>query len=71
MSWRQAEKSAVASKVTGVSYWRQAMNLDFLIDEGVIDQEDRELFWFAETAEEIWNGILHWHDVSGEPLHGA
>ncbi len=26
---------------------------------------------FAETAEEIWNDILHWHDVSGEPLHAA
>jgi hypothetical protein len=29
------------------------------------------LFWFAETAEDIWNGILHWHDTSGEPLHVA
>jgi hypothetical protein len=28
----------------------------FLVDEGVIDSEDRELFWFAETAEEIWTG---------------
>jgi hypothetical protein len=57
--------------LVGESYWRQAVNLDFLVDEGVIDQEDRELFWFAETAEEIWNGILHWHDISGEPLQVA
>ena len=57
--------------LVGESFWRQAVNLDFLVDEGVIDQEDRELFWFAETAEEIWNGILHWHDLSGEPLHVA
>ncbi len=57
--------------LVGESFWRQAFNLDFLVDEGVIDQEDRELFWFAETAEEIWNGILHWHDLSGEPLHVA
>jgi predicted Rossmann-fold nucleotide-binding protein len=55
----------------GESYWRQAFNLDFLVDEGVIDREDRDLFWFAETAEEIWNGILHWHDISGEPLHAS
>ena len=55
--------------LVGESYWRKAVNLDFLVDEGVIDQEDRELFWFAETAQEIWNGILHWHDISGEPLH--
>jgi uncharacterized protein (TIGR00730 family) len=57
--------------LVGESYWREAFNLDFLVDEGVIDQEDRELFWFAETAEEIWNGILHWYDVSGEPLRLA
>ena len=57
--------------LVGESYWRRAVNLDFLVDEGVIDQEDRELFWFAETAEEIWNGILHWHDISGDPLHVA
>jgi uncharacterized protein (TIGR00730 family) len=57
--------------LVGESYWREAVNLDFLVDEGVIDQEDRELFWFAETAEEIWNGILQWHNVSGEPLHVA
>ena len=25
----------------------------------------------AETAQEIWNGILHWHDTSGEPFHVA
>jgi uncharacterized protein (TIGR00730 family) len=57
--------------LVGESYWRQAVNLDFLVDEGVIDQEDREWFWFAETAEEIWNGILHWHEINGEPLHLA
>jgi uncharacterized protein (TIGR00730 family) len=57
--------------LVGESYWRKAFNLDFLVDEGVIDQEDRELFWFAETAQEIWNGILHWHDIGGEPLHVA
>jgi hypothetical protein len=57
--------------LVGEAYWRRAVDIDFLVDEGVIDSEDRELFWFAETAEEIWNGILHWHDVSGEPLHAA
>jgi len=54
--------------LVGEAYWRQAFNADFLVDEGVIDPEDRELFWFAETAEEIWNGILRWHDVNGTPL---
>ncbi len=51
--------------LVGEEYWRSAVNFDFLADEGVIDQEDRELFWFAETAEEIWNGIQAWYSVGG------
>jgi uncharacterized protein (TIGR00730 family) len=57
--------------LVGEAYWRRAVDIDFLVDEGVIDPEDRDLFWFAETAQEIWNGILHWHEASGEPLHAA
>ncbi|MEO8325437.1 MAG: cytochrome D ubiquinol oxidase subunit II, partial [Nitrospirota bacterium] len=34
----------------------------------VIDLEDRELFWFAETAKDIWEGILRWHEANGSPL---
>jgi uncharacterized protein (TIGR00730 family) len=52
----------------GESYWRQAFNIDFLVDEGVIDEEDRHLFWFAETAQDAWDGILEWYDRAGEPL---
>ena len=44
--------------LVGEAYWRRAVDIDFLVDEGVIDSEDRELFWFAETAQEIWDGIL-------------
>jgi predicted Rossmann-fold nucleotide-binding protein len=55
--------------LVGESYWRTAVNLDFLVAEGVIEPEDRELFWFAETAQEIWDDIVHWHNMSGEPLH--
>jgi uncharacterized protein (TIGR00730 family) len=54
--------------LVGESYWRQAVSVDFLVAEGVIDAEDRELFWYAETAEEIWQGIQHWHRTSGTPL---
>ena len=54
--------------LVGERYWRQAFNVDFLVDEGAIEPEDRELFWFAESAEEIWDGIRCWHEVNGEPL---
>jgi uncharacterized protein (TIGR00730 family) len=54
--------------LVGEEYWRRAVDVDFLADEGVIDAEDRELFWFAETADEIWNSILNWYDACGTPL---
>lgn len=54
--------------LVGEEYWRRAFDVEFLVDEGVIDPEDRELFWFAETAEDAWRGILHWHEANGEPL---
>jgi uncharacterized protein (TIGR00730 family) len=54
--------------LVGEEYWRHAFDVGFLADEGVIDAEDRELFWFAETAQEIWDGILHWYDACGTPL---
>ncbi|MDE2183119.1 MAG: TIGR00730 family Rossman fold protein [Alphaproteobacteria bacterium] len=57
--------------LVGESYWRGAVDLDFLVDEGVIDPEDRELLWFAETAQEIWDSIRRWYDMSGESLDGS
>lgn len=48
--------------LVGERYWRQAVNMEFLIDEGVIDKEDSELFWYADSAREIWNGIVQWHE---------
>jgi uncharacterized protein (TIGR00730 family) len=54
--------------LVGEEYWRKAFDADFLVEEGVIEPEDRELFWFAETAEETWDGILRWHEANGEPL---
>jgi uncharacterized protein (TIGR00730 family) len=54
--------------LVGEAYWRRAFDVEFLVDEGVIDLEDRELFWFAETADEIWNGILDWYRASENPL---
>jgi uncharacterized protein (TIGR00730 family) len=54
--------------LVGQEYWRKAFDVDFLISEGVIDLEDRDLFWYAETAQEIWNDILNWYHTNGELL---
>jgi len=38
------------------------------VDEGVVDPEDRELLWYAETAEGVWQGILAWYAANGRSL---
>lgn len=53
----------------GESYWRGVFDPDFLVDEGVIDTEDRDLFWYAESAREAWDQIIEWHDNAGSPLN--
>jgi len=58
--------------LVGERFWRQAFDPEFLVDEGVIDFEDRDLFWYAETAQEIWEQINQWHlEASGSLLCGS
>jgi uncharacterized protein (TIGR00730 family) len=54
--------------LVGEEYWRRAFDVDFLVAEGTIDPEDRELFWYAETASDIWRDILLWYEIRGAPL---
>jgi uncharacterized protein (TIGR00730 family) len=54
--------------LVGEAYWRRVFNPDVLVEEGVIDPEDRDLFWFAETADEVWRDILGWYEAIGQPL---
>jgi uncharacterized protein (TIGR00730 family) len=52
--------------LVGEAFWRRAFDAQFLVDEGVIAPEDMELFFFAETAQEIWEIIRSWYE---EPEH--
>lgn len=54
--------------LVGEEFWRRAIDIDFLVEEGVVDPEDRDLFWYAETGQEIWDDILNWHAATGAPL---
>lgn len=54
--------------LVGEAFWRKVFDPDFLVEEGVIDPEDRELFWFAETVEDIWADILRWYQLAGRSL---
>ncbi len=65
----QTRKAApIPVVLIGEAYWRGVFDADFLAEAGSIDAEDRELFWYAETAEEAWDGILAWHTANGNPL---
>ena len=54
--------------LVGEAYWRRLFDIDFMVAEGAVEEEDRELFWYAESAGEAWDGILRWHRDSGQPL---
>jgi hypothetical protein len=41
----------------GTDYWKQLVNFDFLIDQGVISPQDLDLFQYADTPEEAWEVI--------------
>lgn len=55
--------------LVGEEFWRQAVNFEFLVEQGMILPEDRALFSYAETAQDIWHTILRWHDAQGTPLY--
>lgn len=52
---------AVPIILVGESFWRRASNLDFLLDEGMIDEKDLSLIHYCETAEEIEETIVKWY----------
>jgi len=67
----QTRKSApIPVVLVGEHYWRRVLDVDFLLEAGSIDEEDRDLFWYAETAQEAWHGILEWHRRNGSALAG-
>ncbi|MFI4890596.1 MAG: TIGR00730 family Rossman fold protein [Steroidobacterales bacterium] len=64
---------AVPVVLVGREYWERVVRMDTMIEEGAIDAEDGEIFGYAETADEAWQIIRHWHLAAGTPcfLAGA
>ena len=42
-------------------YWDKAIDFKFLVDSGVIDVEDLDLFFSAETPQQAWDYIKRFH----------
>lgn len=46
----------------GREYWEKVIDFQFLADEGAIDDQDLDLFRYAETPDEAWQMILKFHE---------
>ena len=51
----------------GTTFWQQAVDFDFLIQEGMIAPEDRELFTMVETAEQAIDVLQDFYHGSPPP----
>jgi uncharacterized protein (TIGR00730 family) len=45
----------------GRKFWNTAVNFDFLVSEGVIAPEDKDLFYSVEKADEAWDIIREFY----------
>ena len=50
----------------GREFWQDVLNIDALVENGVIDPEDRDLFVYAETAQEAWDYIREFRRENGD-----
>jgi uncharacterized protein (TIGR00730 family) len=48
----------------GTSFWNQAVNIPFLVDQGTIAPHDAELITFVDTAEAAWAEISRFYELS-------
>ncbi len=54
--------------LVGKSYWNKAINFDFLSEEGLVAQKDREIYTIVDNADDAWGYILNWYQSRGESL---
>ncbi|MFO1188366.1 MAG: LOG family protein [Alphaproteobacteria bacterium] len=40
------------------SYWSTLINFDFMVEEGMIEAADLDLFDYADTCEDIWTSLV-------------
>ncbi len=54
--------------MVGKQWWSNLLNLEFLIEEGMIAKEDLEIFKVVDCAKDAWEHILKWYNERGKPL---
>jgi uncharacterized protein (TIGR00730 family) len=58
--------------LVGSRYWRRAVDMDFLVAQGMIAARDRGLFCYADTAADIWRAVTRfWREGRPRPRRRA
>ncbi len=67
LTLRQTERmQEIPIILYGTQYWRRAIDLEFLADEGVIRDEHLDLFNYADAPQQAWKIIAEFHQF---PIH--
>ena len=54
--------------MVGKQWWSNLLNLEFLIEEGMIAKEDLDIFKVVNCAKDVWEYIIKWYNEKGRPL---
>ncbi len=54
---------AIPILLFGKSYWSQAVNFEFLVEQGTVSSEDLQLVSYVETAAEAWQKIMDFYGI--------
>jgi uncharacterized protein (TIGR00730 family) len=47
----------------GSAYWKRVLHFDVLVEEGVISEEDLDLFHYADSVEDAWGAIRAFYEL--------
>jgi uncharacterized protein (TIGR00730 family) len=54
--------------LVGTAFWKQLINWDFLVDEGLVAAQDLQLLRWADTAEQAWQAVQDFYAQVPPPL---
>ncbi|NPA27980.1 MAG: TIGR00730 family Rossman fold protein [Epsilonproteobacteria bacterium] len=54
--------------LVGKQWWKNFLNIEFLLDEGMISKEDLDIFEVVDSAKDAWEYIINWHQQNRTPL---
>jgi len=62
------KKESIPVILVNSSFWKNIINFDYMISQGVILEKNLKLFYYAKDANDAWNIILKWYSKRNNPL---